>query len=124
DVLLSHAVVVIEVANAPDSVRRKFISPAAEAVSLSSTLASACAVIGRKKNGKPSPIRINGTETCQNVMSVVDPMRQRETAPIHSIPKHTSRRGSTFVMSIPAIGAMKMASSPVHAVARPAQVDV
>jgi hypothetical protein len=50
-VLFSHAVVAIDVAKAPDSVRRKCVKPAAEAVSLSSTLASACAVIGRKKNG-------------------------------------------------------------------------
>jgi hypothetical protein len=44
-----------EVAKAPETVRQKFIRPAAEAVSGSSTLDRARLVSGMKKNDKPTP---------------------------------------------------------------------
>src|ERR1041385_2927782 len=119
-VLLSQLVVTTDVATAPDSVRRKFMRPAADAVSCSSTLASASVVIGTKKNGSPSPIASSGPEICQNVMSVVAIERTATTAPSHTSPKNTSLRGSTFVDSNPAAGAQNTASTPVHAVASPA----
>src|ERR1044071_6622841 len=123
-VLLSQLVVTTDVATAPDSVRRKFIRPAADAVSCSSTRASASVVIGTKKNGRPSPIASNGPDICQNVMSVVANVRSANTPPSQVKPKNTSLRGSTFVDSNPAAGAQNTASTPVHAVARPAHVDV
>jgi len=61
----SQTVVTSEVAKAPDRVRRKFISPAALAISLSSTLPIASPVSGMKKKGRPSPITISGIEMLQ-----------------------------------------------------------
>ena len=55
----------MDVAIAPDRVRIKFINPAAELVSSSSTLPSAAAVDGIKKKGMPRPSNINGSETSQ-----------------------------------------------------------
>ena len=50
-----HMVVTIAVPTAPAMVRRKFITPAAEAVSSSSTAPRASVVSGMKKNGMPAP---------------------------------------------------------------------
>ena len=70
-VWLLHTVVTMEVAKAPDKVRRKFMRPAAESISRSSTLPSAIVVVGMKKKGRAKPITSSGSAMSQKPMSVL-----------------------------------------------------
>ena len=99
-------------------VRRKFITPAAEATSFSSTAPSARVVSGTKKNGRPAPWKSCGSASVQKSASLVhQKTRTSEVAPSQKIPPETSSRGSIFCDSMAAIGAIRTAEMPVKAVA-------
>ena len=101
---------------APAMVRRKLITPAAEAVSSGSTADSAIVVSGMKKKGIPMPCSNCGSASVQKSAPVVQCARNAEVNPSHRIPNVTSMRGSTLVTSLPTMGDMSTAHTPMKAV--------
>ena len=73
---LSQPVVMIEVANAAEVVRRKFDSPAADGVSCGSTEAMTMAVPATKKKGMQKPCARKVSATYQKSAWVVKWLRQ------------------------------------------------
>src|SRR5450830_299868 len=122
--LFSQPVLTSEVAIAPDIVRQKLIRPAAEAISDSSTLASASPVSGTKNKGKPMPCNNNGQPIWKLLMSVLPKLRHKVTAPSQVTPMKTSLRGSILTDILATNGAVITARIPLKAVVSPEWVAV
>ena len=114
--LFCHMVLPIEVPIAAASVRRKLITPAADAVSSGLTAPSAMIVSGMKKNGMPSPWTSCGAARIQKSAPLNQKVRSTDVSPSQKIPKHTSARGSTLLLSLATIGEKITASTPLNAV--------
>jgi hypothetical protein len=112
--VFSQTVVMIEVANAAEVVRRKFCRPAAAAVSSGSTDESDRLVVGMKKKGMAKPSTNCGMAISQKVTSVLKKPRQSATPAIQNTPNETRARMSNRPIIFATIGDMITASTPLR----------
>ncbi|MNN33951.1 hypothetical protein D3C81_1477300 [compost metagenome] len=112
----SQTVTAIEAPIAPAMVLKKFIRPAADAISCWSTEPSAMFDSGIKKNGTAKPCKICGQASAIKSASVVQNARIKVTAPSKIRPKLASARGSCLVESFATIGDMVKLPKPMVAV--------